>query len=398
MPVNIIGTALIEGTDKIPYYNELKKAFPYVLAISAIKFWSRGATNTWERNLHGKVYILTGATTQGMGTAVALDMARRGAQLIILTRNCDEWSLEWCEDLRASSDNNLIYLEQCDLNDLHEVRKFATKWLDNSPPRRLDGAVVMSGDLEPGLSIPLLPKPVRRSSKDGLEVQIATNFVGVFHLLDLLQPSFKAQPPDRDVRIIVTTCMLQAMGSVNVEDPLWQKANYDSAVKFFASSKLQLSLCMLSLQRRLLKATHKDGRSGKNVTVCLVQPGIMRSTSLRRFVSNGSVLALIFVYSFLLYPLLWLFTKSASRGAQTILHALMTPELEEINWKDEQVKYIVNCTMSKYSRKEFEDVELQDTLYDNTSKQILELEKRMALQRNKQKKAQAKGEGKKRPA
>ena len=57
MPLNIIGTALIDGTDKIPYYQTLKRVAPYALGAGAIKYWSRGPSNTWERKLHGKVYI-----------------------------------------------------------------------------------------------------------------------------------------------------------------------------------------------------------------------------------------------------------------------------------------------------------------------------------------------------
>lgn len=388
MPLNILGTALIEGTDKIPYYKELKAIAPYVAGIGAVKYLSRGSSNIWERNLHGKVYIVTGATSQGMGTSVVLDLARRGAQLIILTRRVDEWSTEWCEDLRLRTDNEMIYLEQCDISDLYEVRKFATKWLDNSPPRRLDGIVVMSGNIEPW-GIPRISTPKRRSSADGVEIQMATNFVGVFHFLDLLKPSFKAQPPDRDVRIIVTTCMLQAVGKVSIEDPLWLDKKYKSSLEFFGSSKLQLSLCMLELQRRLLddiQKQSKDGRSGKNVSVTLVQPGIMRSASLRRVISNGSVIMLVLLYCVLLYPFLWLLTKNGNRGAQSVLYSLMTPELEEINLKGGGVKYIVNCSMKKFSRKEFADEELQKKLYDATSEQITKLERKMATKRSIKKK------------
>lgn len=386
MPLDIIGTALMEGTDSIPYYQQIKTIAPYVFTAGMMKYWSRGATNTWERKLHGKVYLVTGATSQGMGTSVILDMARLGAQLIILTRNVDEWSTEWCNDLREKSKNNLIYMEKCDLSDLWQVRKFATGWLDNSPPRRLDGVIVMSGEMEPW-GIPRISPPTRKSSVDGLELQLATNFVGVFHLLDLLQPSFKAQPPDRDVRIIVTTCWLQSIGDVNVKDPLWQAAKYDSALKYFASSKLQLGLCMLELQRRIIsdiKKQKKDGveRTGKNVSVTLVQPGTMRSHSLRRVLSNGSIILLLLLYCLILYPLLFLLTKSGRRGAQSIVYALMTPELEEINKKDEKVKYISNCSIMELARKEFRDESLQEELYEKTQKDIMELEKKMAVKRN----------------
>ncbi|GCE98829.1 hypothetical protein ZYGM_004441 [Zygosaccharomyces mellis] len=386
MPLDFIGTVLAEGTHRIPYYEQIKRIAPYLIAGSAIKYWSRGATNTWERKLHGKVYLVTGATTQAMGTSVVLEMARLGAQLIILGREIDEWATDWINDLRDKSENNLIYMEQCDLSDLWQVRKFATGWLDNSPPRRLDGVIIMSGDMEPW-GIPRISLPTRRSSVEGLEIQMATNFAGVFHLLDLLQPSFKAQPPDRDFRIIVTTCWLQSLGEVNVQDPLWQNAPYESALRHFASSKLQLSLCMLELQRRITKAIQEEKaggveRTGLNVSVTLVQPGIMRSPSLRRVLSNGSVTLLLLLYCVVLYPWLYLLTKDGHRGGQNVLYALMTPELEEVNHKDNDVKYISDCKIIKFARKEFVDANLQAQLFANTQRDILEFEKKMAIKRN----------------
>lgn len=393
MPLNILGTALFEGTDKIPYFDEIVRAAPYVAATAAVKYWSRGPSNTWERKLHGKVYIVTGGTSGGMGTSVVLEMARLGAQLIFLTRSVDEWSSEFVQDLRERTGNELLYMEQCDLGDLYEVRKFATTWLNNSPPRRLDGVLVMSGDMEP-LGVPRFAPPVRKSSADGLENQIAVNYAGVFHLLDLLQPSIKAQPPDRDIRIIVATCWTQVMGDVNVEDPLWQQQMYRSAFKFCSSSKLQLGLAMMEYQRRLLAdiqkvaAEKKSERTGLNIKVVLVQPGTMRSNSLRRVISNGSVVLLLVLYCVVLYPFLWLFTKSGNRGAQSILYALNTPEFEEVNLKTTATKYVADCSVVKFARKEFEDAELQRKLYDNTQRDILALEKRMAIKRN------AKGQGK----
>ncbi|CCE66127.1 hypothetical protein TPHA_0O01600 [Tetrapisispora phaffii CBS 4417] len=393
MPLNIIGTALIEGTDSVPYLNEFIKVSPFLAAGSLVKYWSRGVSNIWERNLHGKVFIVTGATSQSMGTAVVRKMAELGAQLIILTRNVDEWVTDWCEDLRNEAGNQLVYVEQCDISDLLQVRKFVTGWLDNSPPRRLDGVVIMSGDME-ACGIPGFSNKTRKSSVDGLELQMSTNFAGIFHMLDLMQPSFKAQPPDRDVRIIFTTCFLQSLGDVNVEDPLWQNVPYNkNSLKFFASSKLQMSLCLLELQRRIFGDVRNrkgpDGvqRTGKNISFTVVQPGLMRSATLRRIISNGSVFSLIFLYCIILYPILWLFVKSGARGAETILCTLMTPELEEVNADEtNSVRYYTECKTVKFVRKEFEDLELQKQLYDNTKKQIEEIEKQSAKKRNLSKK------------
>lgn len=388
MPLNILGTALIEGTDQIPYYNVIKHVAPYVAAVGAIKYWSRGPSNTWERQLHGKVYLVTGATSQGMGTAVVLEMARLGAQLIFLTREVDEWSTDWVEDLRERTGNELLYMEKCDLSNLWEIRKFVTRWLDNSPPRRLDGVLVLSGDTQP-VGIPRISKPVRKSSPDGLEIQMATNYVAIFHLLNLLQPSIKAQPPDRDLRIIIATCWTQAMGDINVEDPLWQNVKYNSAFKFFSSSKLQLGLAMRELERRLISDVQKiskekqtEERTGRNIKIIMVQPGTMRSSSLRRIISNGSIFLLIFLYCIILYPFLWLFTKSGNRGAQSVLYALNTPEFEEVNLKETSTRYVSDCSLVKFARKEFEDETLQKQLFENTQRDILALEKKMATIRN----------------
>ncbi|SSD61219.1 uncharacterized protein SCODWIG_02980 [Saccharomycodes ludwigii] len=391
MPLNIIGTIAFEGTDKIPYFQQMKTAFPYLLGVGLAKYFFIGSKNIWERNLHGKVYILTGATSMGMGTNVATELASRGAQLILLTRRIDEWSEEFLEDLRKRTDNELIYWEQCDMSNLYSVRKFATKWLDNSPPRRLDGIILMHGDAEPWFN-----SKTRKSSVDGLEIQISTNFAGSFHLLDILQPAFRSQPPDREVRIIVTTCLLQSLGEVNVDDPLWSNQKFDGSLKYLSASRIQLSLCCLELQRRLNLNKKED--TGQ-VTVSLVNPGIMRSYSLRRIISNGSILLLILLYCIILYPFLWIFTKSGYRGSQSILHALMTPELESINLKRSTMNknkdkenlvvesgFISDCKFRKFARKEFQDEELQKKLYDKTKHDIFELEKVLAVRRNREKK------------
>lgn len=82
--------------------------------------------------MHGKVFILTGATsTNGMGASVAYDLALRGAQLIILSSKMDQFTSDFIMDLRKKTENELIYSEFCDFSDLTSVRKFATNWIDN---------------------------------------------------------------------------------------------------------------------------------------------------------------------------------------------------------------------------------------------------------------------------
>ena len=105
-----------------------------------VKIYSGGAANKAERDMHGKVFIITGGTS-GIGAATAKDLAQRGAQLVLLSHMApsDPFLADYIGELRQSTNNELIYAEQVDLTSLYEVRKFATKWIDNAPPRRLDG-------------------------------------------------------------------------------------------------------------------------------------------------------------------------------------------------------------------------------------------------------------------
>lgn len=59
MPVNFLGTVLSEGTKVIPYYNKTKIIAAALAAVGAIKYYTGGTNNTWERGLHGKVILMT---------------------------------------------------------------------------------------------------------------------------------------------------------------------------------------------------------------------------------------------------------------------------------------------------------------------------------------------------
>lgn len=59
MPVNFFGSVLSEGTKVIPHYEKTKIVASAIAAVAAIKYYTSGTTNTWERGLHGKVIMMT---------------------------------------------------------------------------------------------------------------------------------------------------------------------------------------------------------------------------------------------------------------------------------------------------------------------------------------------------
>lgn len=369
MPINIIGTMLVEGPDAIPGWPLIRQYGPPLATGAALKWYFRGRTNTWERNLHGKVYIVTGGTS-GLGASVVDELASKGAQIILLVRDTDDyWTVEYVQELRERHENFLIYAEQCDLSDLYSVRKFATKWLDNVPPRRIDGFVCCAGEALP------YGKP-RENSIDGIEIHTAVNYAGVFHLLTLLAPGLRIQLPDRDVRVLLTTCMSQAMGTVLVEDPLNLKQRYNKSAPWrsLGTSKLALSMFAKEFQKRLQSVPRKDG-APCNVRVNVVNPGFMRTAGTKRVLTVGSLIGL-FLYM-VLYPILWVFLKSPRQGAQSFLHALMSPDLVKIDGGN----FIADCAIYHPARGELQDDELQKQLYDNTERDIALVEKESALER-----------------
>lgn len=378
MPLDIAASALLEGPQAIPGWEYIKAYGPTVATVVAAKYYFGGAVSGWEREMHGKVFMITGGTS-GMGAYLADYLARKGAQIVLLVRTTeDQWLTEYVENLRDTTGNFMIYAETCDLADLYLVRKFATHWLDNQPPRRLDGVICCANEAMPA------GKP-RNVSVDGLERQMAVNYVGHFHLLTLLAPSLRVQPPDRDVRVVLATCSSMAAGSIEEKDLLWQSRRYPlwQPWRVHGTSKLLLGMFAKEFQRQL-NAYERSDKAKCNVRINLVNPGLVRTPLTRRQLSFGTLWGL-FLYV-LMYPLWFVFLKSAAQGVQLMIFALCAPVLAQL----ETANLIQECKIQPRIRKELVDAELQKQLFDETEKHIATLERASAVVRNRNKKSEEK--------
>ncbi|ODQ51267.1 hypothetical protein SAICODRAFT_60415 [Saitoella complicata NRRL Y-17804] len=344
-------------------------------AFLARKYFA-GSTNTWERNMHGKVVMVTGGTS-GIGAAVVEDLARRGAQIVLLVRSLsDEFTVDYITDLRARTDNQLIYAEACDLADLSSVRKFATKWIDNAPVRRLDMVICAAGVATP-------PFKERRVTRDGVEEQWGVNYLAHTHLLNILSPALRAQPADRDVRVILLTCAAYVLADLDLADFDFQKRGYPSSRpwRVYGASKLALMTYGAELQRRCDVYERPDKNPNK-VRVMMVDPGLIRTSLTRRFLTFGSLFGL------LIYLLTWLFwafiLKTPLGGAQPVLHCAMSPEVLQ----GEGGKLFGECREKKAQRKEVEDRGFATALWEVTEKEVKALEVRSTLEKKKAEKAE----------
>ena len=202
-------------------------------------------------NLSGKTMVVTGATS-GIGLIAATEFARAGARVVSAVRN----TTKGLEAIRQV--NGEVEVRELDVSDLASVRAFAESW--TGP---LDVLVNNAG---------VMDVPLART-RDGLDVQTATNSFGPFLLTNLLLPHITD-------RVVWVTSQLHRMGHLHLQDLNWDSRPY-KPMDAYNDSKLQIVLYSLELQRRLSVA-------GSPVRSVLAHPGIA-TTSLAAHSSSNAI-------------------------------------------------------------------------------------------------------------
>lgn len=398
MPIHIAAQGLFEGISTIPYGWTILKIAPWLVIIYLLKRYFNGATNTSERVMHSKVVMMTGGTS-GIGAEVARALATRGAQIVLLTQQplSDPFLVDYIMDLRTQTNNELITAEHVDLSSLHSIRLFATKWVDNAPPRRLDMVILCANTRTPSGGS-------ATTTEDGLESTWGLNYLANFHLLSILSPALRVQPPDRDVRIIIGTCSsymggtLPDLGSPEVVSEINPKLKSKAKSKrhteskletvpftpssAYATSKLALMTFASAFQKHLAAYSRPD-KKPMNARVIVVDPGWTRTPGMRRFLSFGSLWGLALYL--IMWPLWWLVLKSPDQGAQTFLYAAM----EARYGRGAGGTFLKECQEIKFMRPEIEDAGVQKKLWEGSDNTIEALEKEGALRRAKEKEQKA---------
>ncbi|PLB49003.1 NAD(P)-binding protein, partial [Aspergillus steynii IBT 23096] len=390
MPIPIITQGITEGISSIPYAYSILKLIPWILVIAALKYYFGGARNSSERLMHSKVVM---GGTSGIGASVVQELATRGAQVVLLTQHApsDIFLVEYIDDLRRTTGNQLIYAEQVDLSSLHSIRTFATKWIDNVPARRLDMVILCANTANPSSSS-------RRDTPDGLDEEWQVNYLANYHLLSILSPALRAQPAHRDVRVIFTTCpsyigatidlkqtdtaaLSSATGgstksSTKSNKPKKTPAPSKKTKKpsLFAASKLSLMVFAHSFQQHLNAFKRPDGQP-PCTRVMVVDPGFSRTPGMRRWLTGGSLFGLLAYV--ITWPFWWLVLKSPQQGAQSILYAAMEARYSrgDGGWM------IKECREVDFARNEVRDEEVGKQLWEFSEKQIEAKEKEAAVKR-----------------
>ncbi|KAK4574483.1 hypothetical protein LTR86_001324 [Recurvomyces mirabilis] len=381
MPIYIALGGMLDGLDSIPFIWPILRALPWLVGLYLVKSFFSGSSNGSERNMHGKLVLVTGGTS-GIGEAVVRNLSTRGAQIVLLTQHSltDPFIVEYVDDIRKDTNNQLITAEQVDLASLHSVRTFATKWIDNAPPRRLDMIVLCANTMTPsGGKI--------KSTAEGVEENWQVNYLSNFHLLSILSPALRAQPPDRDVRVVFGTCSSYLGGDLlHITSPGPNKSKKGATTpptafspgNAYATSKLALTTFALAFQKHLSSFKRPDNMP-MNTKVLLVDPGYCRTPGTRRWLSWGSLLGLLLYLLF--YPLWYLVLKSPDMGAQSFLYSCM----DEGFLRAEGGVLVKECKIRKFGREDVEDEGAQKALWEYSEKMVQEAEVRGKGERDRRK-------------
>jgi len=284
--------------------------------------WGKGGQCTSLARLEGKTVLITGANT-GIGKETALDLARRGADVHILCRNIVKG--QNAADEISRTVGKKVSVHSLDVSSMESVRECAKKITDELKLVKIDILINNAG---------VMACPFTKT-KDGFELQFATNHLGHFLLtLELLPLIRKGKNP----RIVTVSSLAHKYGKIHFDDMNFSSTAY-RPFKAYNQSKLANILFTKELARR-------EKESGSRVTANCLHPGVVKTELTRQqSVSAG-------VFHFLTQIMFAPFFKTPESGAQTTIFCAVDEALEGVTGK-----YFADC-------KEVETSELGNNMED----------------------------------
>ena len=246
----------------------------------------------------GKTVVVTGANS-GIGYHTALELARKGASVILACRNPAK-AEDALKRLKAEVPGAKAELAALDLSDLKSVRAFGAEFAARGVP--LDLLVNNAGIMAP---------LTRKISSDGFEIQMATNHLGHFLLTSLLLPALKRAPAPR---VVTVASIAHRRGKINFDDLMSDRRYIPWSA--YASTKLANLLFAYEFQRRL------DKSAAKLISVA-AHPGVAMTKIVENGLGGGKSTVLTKILG-LFAPL---FSHSEEAGAWPSLWAAAMPDV-----------------------------------------------------------------------
>lgn len=244
--------------------------------------------NSGNRTLDGKVCLVTGATS-GIGKVTALELARRGARVVLTARSRDKGQ-PVADEIRQATGNDEVEVHPLELGNLARVRDSAAAFLDRGLPIHI---LVNNAGLA----------GQRGLTDDGFELHFGVNHLGPFLFTTLLLDRIRESGPARIVNV-ASKAHFDAKDGIDYA-VLRQSTPSLAGLPEYAVSKLANVLFTQELVRRL---------EGTGVTTYSLHPGVVATDVWRRIPG----------------PIAWVmkqFMLSSEEGAATTLYCATEPSL-----------------------------------------------------------------------
>src|SRR5918994_878659 len=266
------------------------------------------------RGSTGATILVTGAT-DGLGRHVALELANKGATVLLHGRNRErcEAVLEEVQRQTGSGAGSKYYL--ADLSSLSEVRGLAEQIL--SKYDRLDVLVNNAGIIA----------RERQETLDGVELTFAVNYLAHFLLTKLLLSLLKASAPARIVNVASA-----GQSPVDFHDVMLKRGY--GGMKAYTQSKLAQVMFTFELAERL---------RGTGVTVNALHPATLMDTKMVRETFGRA-------------------SSTVQEGTEAVLLLAASPELEGVTGR-----YFDGTREARASRQAY-DVGARKSLWDLSEK------------------------------
>jgi NAD(P)-dependent dehydrogenase (short-subunit alcohol dehydrogenase family) len=185
------------------------------------------------------VAVVTGANA-GLGYQTTLQLARSGATVVMACR-----SLERAERARgqllAEAPGASTLIMRLDVSEPESIATFGRHFAQQVGS--LDLLINNAG---------IVGIPLQRNSV-GHELQLATNYLGMFALTGTLLPMFRTDVPSRIVNV---GSLSHRLAKLDLDDINWEKGRY-GPMRAYARSKLAVLTFTMELNRRLQRAGSK---------------------------------------------------------------------------------------------------------------------------------------------
>ncbi len=199
-------------------------------------------------DLSGQRAVVTGGS-DGMGLVIAGRLAAAGAEVVLPVRNAAKGAAAIAE-IRRWTPDALVSLRELDLASLGSVASFVRALADEGDPIHV--LINNAGVMTP---------PSRQTTADGFELQLGTNHLGHFALVQGLLPLLRAG----NARVTSQLSVAANSNGVNWDDLNWERSY--NGMRAYSQSKIAFGLFGAELERR-------SQAEGWGITSNLAHPGV----------------------------------------------------------------------------------------------------------------------------